>query len=69
MLVIHPDGCIDHGDCETECLVEAIVPGTELNVEKWPNINRKGEAIPYADEWRDKTGKAEYFSPISGQGN
>jgi ferredoxin len=33
------------------------------------NINRKGEPPADADEWRDKTGKAEYFSPNPGQGS
>ena len=80
MLVIHPDECIDCGDCESECTVEAIVPGTEFDIDrwlkinteysrKWPNINRKGEPPAEADEWRDKTGKAEYFSPNPGQGS
>jgi ferredoxin len=80
MLVIHPDECIDCGVCEPECPVEAIVPDTEpdtgkwldINTEysgKWPNINRMGEPPTDADEWRDKTGKAKYFSPNPGQGS
>ena len=80
MLVIHPDECIDCGDCESECTVEAIVPGTEFDIdrwlkinteysEKWPNINRKGVSPAKADAWRDITGKAEYFSPHPGQGS
>ena len=51
-------------------------PNTEkwldINTEyadKWPNINRMGEPPADADEWRDKTGKAEYFSPNPGQGS
>ena len=79
MLVIHPDECIDCGDCESECTVEAIVPGTEFDIDrwlkinteysrKWPNINRKGEPPADADEWRDKPNKAELFSPEPGQG-
>ena len=78
MLVIHPDECINCGDCETECLVEAIVPDTEFDIEKfvkinaeysnkWPNINRKGETADDADAWREKTGKIKYFSPKPGQ--
>ncbi len=58
----------------------AIVPDTEpdlgkwldINTEysaKWPNINRKGEPPADADEWRDKPGKLEHFSPNPGQGN
>ena len=80
MLVIHPDECIDCGVCEPECPVEAIVPDTEPNLEKWleinteyadkwPNINRKGEPPPDADEWRDKPNKAELFSPEPGKGH
>ena len=80
MLVIHPDECIDCGVCEPECPVEAIVPDTEPDTEKWldinteysekwPNINLKGEPPADADEWRDKTGKIEYFSPNPGQGS
>ena len=79
MLVIDPDECIDCGDCETECPVEAIVPDTEFDIDKWlkinteysgkwPNINRKGEPPADADEWRDKPNKAELFSPEPGQG-
>ena len=80
MLVIHPDECIDCGDCETECSVEAIVPDTEFNIErwlqinaeysgKWPNIKCKGEPLADSDEWRNKTGKIKYFSPNPGQGS
>ncbi len=80
MLVIHPHECIDCGVCEPECPVEAIVPDTEpdtakwleLNDEfsaKWPNIYRLGEHPAVADEWREKTGKAEYFSENPGKGN
>ena len=29
----------------------------------WPNITRKGEPPEDADEWKDKPGKAEQFSP------
>ncbi len=54
MLVIHSDECIDCGDCESECTVEAIVPDTEFDIDrwlkinaeysaKWPNIKCKGE--------------------------
>ena len=78
MLVIHPDECIDCGDCETECSVEAIVPDTEFDADKWleinteysrkwPNIKCKGELLADADTWRDKTGKTKYFSPNPGQ--
>ncbi len=75
MLVIQPDECIDCGVCEPECPVEAIIPDTEPDVDswvklnreysaKWPNITRKGEAPPDADEWKDTPNKLkEHFSP------
>jgi ferredoxin len=75
MLVIRPDECIDCGVCEPECPVEAIVPDTEPNVEKWvelakqyaetwPNINKKGETPPDADQYKGMEGKFEkFFSP------
>ena len=80
MLVIHPDECIDCGVCEPECPVEAILPDTEgdldkwvtLNTdyaEKWPNITRKGESPPDADDFKDEPGKFEkYFSDAPGDG-
>jgi ferredoxin len=80
MLVIHPDECIDCGVCEPECPVEAIIPDTEPDItkwleinaeyaDKWPNINRKGEAPADADEWREKPDKGELFSPEPGKGS
>ena len=78
MLVIHPDECIDCGVCEPECPVEAILPDTEGDVEKWvtlnttyaekwPNITRKGESPPDADTYKDETGKLDkYFSEKPG---
>ena len=67
---------IDCGVCEPECPVEAILPDTESDVEKWveinreyaeqwPNITRKGETPADADEFKDETGKFDkYFSAI-----
>lgn len=80
MLVIHPDECIDCGVCEPECPIEAIIPDTEPNTEKWlqinteyaakwPNITRAGTPPEDADEWRDKPDKDQYFSPKPGQGD
>jgi ferredoxin len=77
MLVIHPDECIDCGVCEPECPAEAIVPDSdskatdwvELNrtyATQWPNITRKGEAPADADDWKNKPGKRELFSPDPG---
>jgi len=72
MLVIDPDECIDCTLCVAECPVEAIcaeddVPENqraflELNAELskvWPMIAEKKDAPPDADEWKDKTGKAD----------
>jgi ferredoxin len=79
-VVINPDECIDCGVCEPECPVEAILPDTEEEAEKWlelnreystgpwPNITRKGEAPPDADDFKEEPGKfAKYFTPEPGQ--
>jgi ferredoxin len=77
MLVINPDECIDCGVCEPECPAEAIVPDTEPNLDEWlevnreyssnwPNITRKGNSPPDADEWNGKPGKKEQLSPKPG---
>ena len=72
MLVIDPDECIDCAVCIPECPVNAIyaeedVPADQLdfiklNVELsaapgWKSITKRKEALPDADEWKDKTGK------------
>ena len=78
MLVIHPDECIDCGVCEPECPVEAIIPDTEPDLEKWielnreysekwPVITRMGEPPPDADEWREVKEKFQYFNANPGQ--
>ncbi|MDF1719065.1 MAG: ferredoxin family protein [Minwuia sp.] len=81
MLVIHPDECIDCGVCEPECPIEAILPDTdpeadkwlELNreySEKWPNITRKGDSPADADDWRETPAKFEkHFSENPGKGD
>ena len=69
-LVIHPDECIDCGACEPVCPTKAIFPEsdlpekwaeyTALNAElakKWPNIAEKKEALPEAEEFKEKTDK------------
>ena len=79
-LVISPDECIDCGVCEPECPVEAILPDTEAGTEKWveintkfsevwPNITRKGEALPDADDWKGKKDKEKLLSEKPGAGN
>ena len=46
MLVINPDECIDCGVCEPECPVEAILPDTEQQAEKWLELNREYSPNP-----------------------
>jgi ferredoxin len=79
MLVIHPDECIDCGVCEPECPAEAIVPDSESSATRWvemnreyasswPNITRKHEAPPDADQWKGVENKfEEHFSPAPGK--
>lgn len=82
MLVIHPDECIDCGVCEPECPVEAIIPDSDPRAEKWlelnrqysagewPVITRKKDALPEADEFKDKPDKyKDWFSPKPGDGD
>jgi len=79
-LVIHPDECIDCGVCEPECPAEAIVPDTEPNLEEWldintkfanewPNITRKRDPLPDAEEWKDKPDKLAMLSENPGEGD
>jgi ferredoxin len=73
-LVIEPDECIDCAVCIPECPVNAIfaeedVPADQkkfiaLNVELargWPTITEKKDALPDAEEWKDKSGKLQYL--------
>jgi len=81
MLVINADECIDCGVCEPECPVEAILPDTEDNVERWveinttyseiwPNITKKGISPDDSDDYQSETGKFDkYFSPEPGKGD
>jgi ferredoxin len=74
MLVINPDECIDCGVCEPECPINAIEPDTNQNTEKlvilnkelsvkWPNINKKKDPLPEADQFKNIPNKLEkYFS-------
>ena len=69
MLYIDPNECIDCGACVPECPVEAIFDETQLpddkkdwiktNAEKavgLPMINSKQEALPGAEEHKEKLG-------------
>lgn len=81
MLVIQPDECIDCGVCEPECPIDAIVPDTDPQGEKflelnrdmaaqWPNITRKKDPLPEAEEFKGKNGKyPALFSDKPGPGD
>lgn len=81
MLVIHPDECIDCGVCVPECPAEAILPDSDpgaepswlsLNAEyadQWPNITRKKEPLPQADDMNGLSDKIADFSPNPGEGD
>lgn len=81
MLVIHPDECIDCGVCEPECPIEAILPDTEPEAEKWVEFNREysekwpvitqqKDPLPEAEEFKDKKNKLEeHFSEKPGDGD
>lgn len=72
-LAINPDECIDCGVCIPECPVNAIVEGDDKTVKnldfwidlnsklakKWPNITKRKEALPDAEEWKDKPNKLD----------
>jgi len=78
MLVIHPDECIDCGVCEPECPVDAIIPDSEGEADRWlelnrqyaaswPNITRKKPYPTDADDWKAVADKYEkHFSPKPG---
>ena len=81
MLVIHPDECIDCGVCEPECPIDAILPDTEGEAEKWVEFNREysekwpviteqKDPLPEAEEFKDKKNKLEeWFSAEPGEGD
>ena len=72
MLVIDPDECIDCAVCIPECPVNAIYAEEDLpsdqqhfikinadltNAPGWKSITKRKEALPDAEEWKDKTNK------------
>lgn len=78
-LVIHPDECIDCGACEPVCPTKAIFSESDLpekwneykklNADfatQWPNINEKKNALPEAEEFKDKEDKRALFDPAPG---
>lgn len=72
-LAINPDECIDCGVCIPECPVDAIVTDDDKSVKnmdfwvdlnsrlakKWPNITKRKEALPDAEQWKDKPNKID----------
>ena len=70
-LTIDPDECIDCAVCIPECPANAIyaeedVPADQLAFIKlnaelaqlgWPVITRRKDALPDADDWKDRAGK------------
>ena len=81
MLVINPDECIDCGVCEPECPIEAILPDSDPEAEKWLELNREYSEkwpvitetrppMPDAEKLKDEPGKYEkYFSDKPGEGD
>ena len=81
MTYVVVESCIKckYMDCIEVCPVEAILPDTEGDVEKWvemnreysekwPNITRKGEPPADADDFTEETGKFDkYFSKEPGE--
>jgi len=52
--VINPEECIDCGVCEPECPIEAIIPDSVDQANKWLEVNEK-----YSQLWPNiKTKKA-----------
>jgi ferredoxin len=70
-LAINPDECIDCGVCIPECPAKAIVQENDLSdddqkywfdinerlSQKWPNITKRKEAMPDAEQWKDVPNK------------
>ncbi len=76
MLAIDPDQCIDCGVCEPECPIDAIKSGDENNIKwqeinrdmakKWPNIVKKKNPLPGAEECKNEENKFEKYFTESG---
>lgn len=72
-LAINPDECIDCGVCIPECPVNAIIEDDDKKVDnlefwldlntrlskKWPVITKKKDALPEAEEYKDKPNKID----------
>ena len=68
MLVIIPDECIDCGECEPECPIDAIKPDTDESVkdmEKWLLLNKKfSSKWPNISKRKDPMSEHEKFRKI-----
>ena len=72
-LVINPDECIDCAVCIPECPAGAIVQEDDLTEDErkywldintrlsqsWKSITKRKDALPDADEWKDKPNKRD----------
>lgn len=72
-LAINPDECIDCAVCIPECPAGAIVQEDDLPEgerkywldlntrlsQSWPSITKRKEALPDAEEWKDKPNKRD----------
>jgi ferredoxin len=70
MLSIDPGECIDCAVCIPECPVNAILPEEDVPADQlhfiklnadlsalWPSITKRKQALPDADDWKDKKDK------------
>jgi ferredoxin len=81
MLVINPDECIDCGECEPECPIDAIKPDQEpalavwvehnrTYARLWPNITEMGVPPANAKAMAGKPNKLrDLFSKQPGEGS
>jgi ferredoxin len=73
-LVINPDECIDCKLCVPECPVNAIYAEADLPkdqaaflklnaelAEGWPNITKRKEPLPEAEQWNGVPNKLQYL--------
>ncbi len=73
-LVIHPDECIDCGECIPKCPVSAIFKEEEVPPEQeefielnrelsanWPKIRKQKAPLPDAERWNGVQGKRQFL--------
>lgn len=80
-LAINPDECIDCGVCEPECPINAILPDSHPDADRWvevnrkystqwPNITRKKDPMPEAEKHKGRKDKyPALFSENPGEGD